>query len=161
MPFECAVSLLFLFFLFLFPFDYSATDSPAGTVRIPCNTSDGNKRLRPFIHTHIFGFSLSDEGEFCFFFFFYYIPNGLRLLFTGEILPKEKKKKLLLPVTASQRYRTPQHILAERFTVKKARRFMYIISGEEENNDSKNEDWQLSAQMQYKCFMCAHTKKKS
>jgi hypothetical protein len=91
MPFECAVSLLFLFFLFLFPFDYSATDSPAGTVRIPCNTSDGNKRL-PFIHTHIFGFSLSDEGEFCFFFFFYYIPNGLRLLFTGEILPKEKKK---------------------------------------------------------------------
>jgi hypothetical protein len=61
-------------------------------------------------------------------------------------------------VTASQRYRTPQHI-AERFTVKKARRFMYIISGEEENNDSKNEDWQLSAQMQYKCFMCAHTKK--
>lgn len=36
---------------------------------------------------------------------------------------------------------------------------MYIISGEEENNDSKNEDWQLSAQMQYKCFMCAHTKK--
>jgi hypothetical protein len=26
------------------------------------------------------------------FFFFYYIPNGLRLLFTGEILPKEKKK---------------------------------------------------------------------
>lgn len=75
--------------------------------------------------------------------------------------PKKKKKKLLLPVTASQRYRTPQHILAERFTVKKARRFMYIISGEEENNDSKNEDWQLSAQMQYKCFMCAHTKKKS
>jgi hypothetical protein len=86
------------------------------------------------------------------------ISRTVSAFYSREKSSPKKRKKLLLPVTASQRYRTPQHI-AERFTVKKARRFMYIISGEEENNDSKNEDWQLSAQMQYKCFMCAHTKK--
>jgi hypothetical protein len=44
------------------------------------------------LYTHTFSVSPFRMRENLVFFFFYYIPNGLRLLFTGEILPKEKKK---------------------------------------------------------------------